>query len=81
MVEGAVAERKKEKAKRKRKTRAEREAKAVRREEPVRAYADMLHREMALVAAHLGPAEVSHIHWGGGTPNALPPDSMTACTC
>lgn len=52
--------------------------KAVRREEPVRAYADMLHREMALVAAHLGPAEVSHIHWGGGTPNALPPDCLEA---
>lgn len=52
--------------------------KAVRREEPVRAYAADLRREIDLVAARLGPAAVSHLHWGGGTPNALPPDCLDA---
>lgn len=52
--------------------------KAVRREEPVRAYAADLHREIALVADRLGAKSVSHLHWGGGTPNALPPDCLDA---
>ncbi|WP_127090089.1 oxygen-independent coproporphyrinogen III oxidase [Aquabacter cavernae] len=50
--------------------------KAVRREEPVRAYAQVLAAEIALVAEQVGTTEVSHIHWGGGTPNALPPDCL-----
>lgn len=48
--------------------------KAARRDEPVRAYAADLRREIALVAERVGGAEVSHIHWGGGTPNILPAD-------
>jgi oxygen-independent coproporphyrinogen III oxidase len=48
--------------------------KAALRDDPVRAYADTLRREIALIAEKLGPAPVSHIHWGGGTPNILPPD-------
>ena len=52
--------------------------KAALRDDPVRAYAAVVHDEIALVAEHLGPAPVSHIHWGGGTPNILPPDSFSA---
>ncbi|WP_181699866.1 oxygen-independent coproporphyrinogen III oxidase [Chthonobacter albigriseus] len=52
--------------------------KASKQDEPIRAYADVLRREIRLVAERLGPVEVSHIHWGGGTPNLLPPDLMTA---
>ena len=48
--------------------------KATLRDDPIRAYADMVRREIALVAEKLGPVEISHIHWGGGTPNLLPPD-------
>lgn len=48
--------------------------KATRQESPVRAYAKVLHKEIELVARQLGRVEVSHIHWGGGTPNILPPD-------
>ncbi|MBZ9938546.1 oxygen-independent coproporphyrinogen III oxidase [Mesorhizobium sp. BR1-1-16] len=50
--------------------------KASLRDEPIRAYAAALHREIALVAAHVGRVPVSHLHWGGGTPNILPPDCM-----
>jgi len=50
----------------------------VRREEPKRAYATQLIRELDLVANLLGRrASVSHVHWGGGTPTALPPDALT----
>ncbi|WAJ31355.1 oxygen-independent coproporphyrinogen III oxidase [Jeongeupella avenae] len=52
--------------------------KASLRDEPIRAYAAVLHHEIALLAAHLGRAEVSRIHWGGGTPNILPPDCFEA---
>ena len=47
------------------------------REAPVRAYGKMLEQEIALVAAAL-PArlKVSHIHWGGGTPTAMPMDAL-----
>lgn len=48
--------------------------KASRSDHPIRAYAEVLRDEIALVAARLGGLEVSHIHWGGGTPNLLPPD-------
>ncbi len=50
--------------------------KASRSDDPIRAYAEVLRDEIALVAARLGRVEVSHIHWGGGTPNLLPPDCM-----
>lgn len=50
--------------------------KATRRDEPVLAYADLLGREMDLVAERIGGARISHIHWGGGTPNILPPQSF-----
>ncbi|SHG94239.1 coproporphyrinogen III oxidase, anaerobic [Kaistia soli DSM 19436] len=52
--------------------------KASLRDAPIRAYAAALHREIALVAAHVGRVRVSHLHWGGGTPNILPPDCMAA---
>ena len=40
-----------------------------------RAYAALLEREIALVAAFIGRrARVAHIHWGGGTPTSLPGD-------
>jgi oxygen-independent coproporphyrinogen-3 oxidase len=52
--------------------------KAALRDDPVRAYAEVLRREIALVAARLGRVPVSHIHWGGGTPNILPPDCFAA---
>ena len=52
--------------------------KAARRDAPIRAYAAMLHREIALIADHVGRVPVSHLHWGGGTPNILPADCMAA---
>ena len=42
-----------------------------------RAYAALIEREIALVAAFIGRrARVSHIHWGGGTPTSLPGDRL-----
>lgn len=52
--------------------------KATLRDEPVLAYADVLRREIALVAEHTGKVPVSHIHWGGGTPNLLPQAAFAA---
>jgi oxygen-independent coproporphyrinogen-3 oxidase len=52
--------------------------KAALRDDPVRAYAAAIHDEIALLAERLGPVEVSHIHWGGGTPSILPPDCFDA---
>ena len=47
-------------------------------EQPKRAYARMLMREMEMVAACAGRRlRVSHVHWGGGTPTVLPPDCLT----
>jgi oxygen-independent coproporphyrinogen-3 oxidase len=44
-----------------------------------RAYAALLEREIARVAALIGRrAPVSHVHWGGGTPTSLPGDCLTA---
>jgi oxygen-independent coproporphyrinogen-3 oxidase len=44
-----------------------------------RAYASLIEREIALVAAFIGRrARVSHIHWGGGTPTSLPGDRLTS---
>lgn len=47
------------------------------RYEPVGDYAEMLLRELDLVADHL-PArlKISHLHWGGGTPTSLAPDDL-----
>ena len=44
---------------------------------PMDSYADTLLREIDLVAAAVGRRlPVSHVHWGGGTPHALPPDRL-----
>lgn len=51
---------------------------ASRRDEPILAYADRLRREIELVAGRTGRLRVTHIHWGGGTPNLLPPDVFDA---
>ena len=46
--------------------------KIVRRYEPVAAYLETLLQEAELVSSAIGsPVEVSHIHWGGGTPTIL----------
>ncbi len=49
----------------------------VARYEPVAAYVETLRREIELVCDAL-PAglEVSHLHWGGGTPTVLEPDDL-----
>ncbi len=50
----------------------------VRREAPRRAYAETLAQEMRLVAGAIGRRmRLGHLHWGGGTPTALPADCMT----
>jgi oxygen-independent coproporphyrinogen-3 oxidase len=45
--------------------------KAVRRREPIEAYAACLDDEIALVGARVSGGEVEHLHWGGGTPSIL----------
>ena len=51
------------------------------RETPVRAYGATLRREIGLVAAHLpGRMAVGSVHWGGGTPNAMPLDALAELT-
>jgi oxygen-independent coproporphyrinogen-3 oxidase len=52
--------------------------KAVRRREPVDAYADLLRQEIALVSALAGARRVVHLHWGGGTPSLLGPDRLAS---
>lgn len=52
--------------------------KASRRDEPIVAYVDVLRREIRLVGEALGRARVSHIHWGGGTPNLVPEAEFAA---
>lgn len=43
------------------------------------AYAATLQAEIDIVAAAIGRrARVAHIHWGGGTPTALPPEQIAA---
>jgi oxygen-independent coproporphyrinogen-3 oxidase len=51
---------------------------AVTKREPMDSYADALLAEIDLVAAAIGERRmpVSHIHWGGGTPHALPPERL-----
>lgn len=57
--------------------------KATRQDEPIRAYAEVLRREIAMVAGELHHGSdgrrprISHLHWGGGTPNLLPPEDFT----
>ena len=51
----------------------------VRRPEPLESYGAALLSEIDLAAAAIGRRlPVRHIHWGGGTPNALPPHLMRA---
>ena len=47
--------------------------------ETIGGYVDLLLKELDLVASRLGgPHPVSHIHFGGGTPNMLSPDQLDA---
>jgi oxygen-independent coproporphyrinogen III oxidase len=51
--------------------------KVANRRDPLADYVTSLAREIHLVADAVGRrAPVSHIHWGGGTPNALSPDDL-----
>lgn len=51
----------------------------VRQEGPRASYADAMAREIALVRAAIGQRlRVTHVHWGGGTPTALPARSLLA---
>ena len=46
---------------------------------PVLAYTKTLIAEIALLKRHLAPGiRLSRLHWGGGTPTLLPPDSIRA---
>jgi len=48
-------------------------------EEPVKAYAETLKAEIALLKRHLAPGvTLSRLHWGGGTPTLMPADVMRA---
>jgi oxygen-independent coproporphyrinogen III oxidase len=50
----------------------------VRRDAPKRAYAQIMQQEIALVARLIGRRlPVAEIHWGGGTPTALPAACLT----
>lgn len=51
--------------------------KLAKQDKPVAQYAKTLNEEIALLAHHL-PArmDISHLHWGGGTPTALVPDDL-----
>jgi oxygen-independent coproporphyrinogen-3 oxidase len=47
-------------------------------DEPVRAYAEMLKTEIAMLRAKLPEGiTLSRLHWGGGTPTLMPADMMT----
>jgi oxygen-independent coproporphyrinogen-3 oxidase len=51
----------------------------VRREDLRRAYGEILCQEIRMVAAHARRRlTVTEIHWGGGTPTALPAESLAA---
>jgi oxygen-independent coproporphyrinogen III oxidase len=50
---------------------------AVRTTAPIESYADSLLQEIDLLAAAAGPGlRVKHIHWGGGSPTAMPGPRM-----
>lgn len=45
--------------------------------DPVRAYAQTLLAELALLRARIAPGvRLSRLHWGGGTPTLMPPDMI-----
>ncbi len=51
----------------------------VHRPEPLISYGKSLLREIDLLAVAIGRRlQVQHVHWGGGTPSALPAELMTA---
>ena len=51
--------------------------KLAKRDAPVADYAKTLIQEVSLVSMHLpGRMEISHLHWGGGTPTALVPNDL-----
>ena len=52
--------------------------KAVRRSEPIVAFARLLINEIRLVAERTGSRRIVHLHWGGGTPSILGPDLLRA---
>jgi oxygen-independent coproporphyrinogen-3 oxidase len=52
--------------------------KAVRQRNPVDAYADLLSKEIELVASQVGGGKVVHLHWGGGTPSILGEQRLAA---
>jgi oxygen-independent coproporphyrinogen-3 oxidase len=54
--------------------------KATRKAEPLDAYAEMLAREIDLVARKTPARTVIHAHWGGGTPSLLGPDRLLGLT-
>ena len=50
----------------------------VRQDSPRRTYAELLAKEITMLATHIGHrAEVASVHWGGGTPTTLPDDCLT----
>ena len=52
---------------------------ASRTDAPILRYADALRREIALLAETLpGRLPLGHVHWGGGTPTILPPETFRA---
>lgn len=51
---------------------------AVNRREVISSYVALLAREAEMVEALTGPLSVSRLHLGGGTPNMLSPDDLTA---
>src|SRR5215471_9499634 len=52
--------------------------KAVRRQRPVDAYADLLAKEIELVGEALATHRLVHLHWGGGTPSILGAETLIA---
>lgn len=52
-----------------------------RSDDPVRAYAEVLKAEIALIGSRLRPGvTLSHLHWGGGTPTLLDGELVKALT-
>ena len=54
--------------------------KATRKRDPIDAYAKRLIEEIATIASYAGSREVTHLHWGGGTPSILGIDSLKFIT-
>ena len=50
--------------------------KAVRRQQPIGDYFELLEREIELVADRTGSRQVVHLHWGGGTPSIIGPERL-----